>query len=175
MKIILNTKGFTLIEFLLYTIILAMVLILAGGFLWDIIFGNIKETSYQEVQQNGRFALSKITQEIKKATGVNTPPPGSSSNNLLLAMANPSLHPTVFDVVDGKLRITQGSNGPYELTSDQVAVTNIQFTDLSYTGTPGTIRMEMTIDYVNPMNRNEYTASASFKSTVSLLKGGATP
>ena len=63
-------KAFTLIEFLIYMAILATILVLMSGFFWNIIFGNIKETSYQEVQQNGRFALTKITQEIKKATGI---------------------------------------------------------------------------------------------------------
>ncbi|MFQ6049724.1 MAG: PilW family protein [Candidatus Paceibacterales bacterium] len=171
----MENRGFTLIEFLLYIGILVMVLVLTGGFLWDIIFGNIKETSYQEVQQNSRFVLVKITQEIKKATGINSPTPGTASTTLSLAMAATSTDPTVFDLVNEKLRITQSTSSPYEMTSNQVIVTNLQFTNLSYPDTPGTIRIEMTIDHINPGSRSEYEASASFKSTVSLVEGGAAP
>jgi hypothetical protein len=64
---------------------------LISGLLWNIVFGNIKETAYQEVQQNGRFALTKINQEIKKAIGINSPSPGNSANSISLVMANPKL------------------------------------------------------------------------------------
>jgi len=168
-----NGAGFTLIEFLIYVGIVATILVVMSGFFWNIIFGNIKETSYQEIQQNGRFALTKITQEIKKAIGINSPLPGFSSNTLSLAMADASS--TIFDLVDGRLRITQGSQGPFELTSDQVRVSNLLFTNLSYPNTPGTIRMEMTIGYLNPSGLIEYQASIDLKTTVSLVPGGATP
>jgi len=154
---------------------LATILVIMTGFFWNIIFGNIKETSYQEVQQNGRFTLTKITQEIKKATGINIPPPGSSINLLSLAMADASLNPTIFDLADGKLRITQGSQGPFELTSDEAKVSNLLFTNLSYPNTPGTIRIEMTIEHLNPNGRMEYRASIDFKTTVSLVPGGTSP
>ena len=168
-------KAFTLIEFLIYMAILATILVIMTGFFWDIIFGNIKETSYQEVQQNGRFALTKITQEIKKATGINIPLAGSSSNTLSLAMANASLNPTIFDLANGKLRITQGTKGPLELTSDEARVSSLLFTNLSYPNTPGTIRIEMTIEHLNPSGRMEYQASIDLKTTVSLVPGGASP
>jgi prepilin-type N-terminal cleavage/methylation domain-containing protein len=166
-------KGFTLIEFLIYISILASILVLMVGFFWNIIFGNIKETSYQEVQQNGRFALTKMFQEIRKATKINAPSPGSSANFLSLAMTDPDLNPTVFRLKDGKLTISQGGNPAIELTTDRVIVANLLFTNLSYEDTPGTIRIEIEISYLNPSGRSEYEASINLKSTVSLLPGGA--
>lgn len=165
--------AFTLIEFIIYIAIVTLVLVLIIGFLWNIVLGNIKETSYQEVQQNARFALTKISQEIKKASGINNPSPGQSDSILSLSMQNLDLNPTIFDVFEGKLRITQGESDPKELTSDEVKVTNLLFTNLSYPNTPGTIRIEMTIEYLNPSNLSEYQASINLKSTISLLEGGA--
>jgi len=170
-----NGGGFTLIEFLIYIAIVSSILVLISGFLWNIVFGNIKETAYQEVQQNGRFALTKISQEIKRATGINSPLAGGSANSLSLAMADPNFNPTIFDLADGKLRITQGANPPIELTTDQVIISNLQFSNLSYEGTPGAIRIEMTISHLNPANRIEYQASIDLKTTVSLVPGGASP
>jgi len=166
-------KGFTLIELLIYIGILAMVLVSTGGFLWNIIFGNIKETSYQEVLENGQFVLAKLTQEIKRAKGINSPAPANSSSSLSLAMTSVASNPTVFDLVDGKLRITKGVSGPYLITSDQVVVSNLKFTNLSYSDTPGTLRIEMTLNHNNPGNRIEYEASINLKSTVTLVPGGA--
>jgi len=161
-------KGFTLIELLLYTAIISLVLVSVTGFFWNIASGNIKEKSYQEVQQNGRFAMTKITQEIKKAIGINNPVPSSSANSLSLVMSEPNLNPTIFDVSGGKLRITQGALAPIELTTDQVVVSNLQFTNLSYLNTPGTLRVEMTLENLNPSGKTEYQASLDLKTTVSL-------
>jgi len=172
----MKNQGLTLIELLIYIAILSSVLVLITGFFWNIALGYIKETSYQEVQQNARFALTKITQETKKTTGINHPPPGTTAAFLSLTMADISVNPTVFDAVDGKLKITQGSPPiSYYLTSDQVIVSSLQFTNLTATGTLGTIRIEMTIDYTNPSGRIEYQASINLKSTVSLIPGGAAP
>jgi len=167
-------KGFTLVELMLYATIFCVVIAVMAGFLWNIILGNIKETGYQEAQQNARFVLSKISQETKKATAINTPLPGATSNILSLAMATPNLDPTIFDVDSGRLRIRYGFPEKVSyLTSDQVIIDNLQFTNLSYPGTPGTIRLEMVINRANPGNRVEYQASVNLKSTISLVHGGA--
>jgi Tfp pilus assembly protein PilW len=168
-------KGFTLIEFLIYIGIVGLILVLMTNLFWNVILGGTKENSYQEVQQNGRFALLKMKQEIKKAVGINSPSSGSSADSLSLAMTNPVLNPTVFDLNGGKLRITQGSSFPIEITTDQVDVISLRFTNLSYLDTPGTIMVEMTIENLNPANRNEYQASIDLKTTISLVEGGASP
>ena len=167
-------KGFTLIELLVYIGIIGSVLVLATGLLWNVIFGNIKENSYQEVQQNTRFALTKMSQEIKKATGINNPAIGFFDDNLSLSMANPNFNPTNFDVFDNKLRMSQGSN-QFFLTSDRTIVSDIKFTNLSYPGTPGAVRIEMVLSHVVPDNQRAYLAEINSISTVSLLPGGAAP
>lgn len=164
-------QGFTLIEILIYIAILALVFVSMIVFFLNNISSNIKANSYQEVQQNGRFVMTKISQEMKKAIGINSPVPGSSGTSLSLVMSDSNLNPTVLDLNNGKLRIAQGSSAPVDLTTDQVLVTNLQFTNLSYAGTPGTVRTEMTIEYLNPANKSEYQASLDLKTTISLLKG----
>lgn len=163
-------KSFTLIELLIYAGILILFLTFSILFFWDIIFGNIKESAYREVQQNARFSMTKIGHEIKKAKSIISPSAGSTSTSLSLEMVNPDFNPTVFDLSEGKLRITQGGNPPIFLTTDRVVITNLVFTNLSYSGTPGTIRIEIEIEHKNPANRPEYEASIELKSTFSLLE-----
>lgn len=167
--------GFTLIEFLIYLLIFALISTSMIVFFWQIFFGSIKENSYLEVQQNGYFAIMKMGQEIKKARGIIFPSPGSTADSLSLEMANPSFNPTVFDLSQGMLRIIQGQNPPIFLTADRVIVSNLSFTNLSYPNTPGTVRVEIEIEHLNPENRIEYQASIDLKSTFSLFEGGASP
>jgi competence protein ComGC len=161
-------KAFTLVEILVYLAIVSSILVFTIGFVWDVIFGDIKGNSLREVRQNGEFALIKITQEVKKAKKINFPSIGSSGDYLSLEMANLNLNPTIFNVSGGKLRITQGTGLPIELTTGEINA-NILFRNLSYANTPGAVRAEITISRLNPGNRMEYQASLDFKTTISLL------
>lgn len=168
-------RGFTLIEFIIYIAIVAVILLVSFNFAWEIIYGNVKSQAIREVQQNARFSIEKITRTIEEALVIQSPTPGNSANFLSLETPYPSLNPTVFDVSDNKLRITQGQRGTYELTNERVKVANLQFTNLSYADTPGTVRVEMMINHVNPNNRSEYAVSFEIKSTASLAFGTTAP
>lgn len=163
-------RGFTLIEFIIYTTIVAGILIVAFNFGWEIAYGNIKSQAMREVQQNSRLAIEKITEAILDASDINSPLPGNSGSTLSLVMQDSSLNPTVFEVVGGKLMITQRKNGPYELTNARVQVTNLQFTNVSYADTAGTIKIQMTIEHINPNNLKQYEVSLGTESTISLRK-----
>ena len=165
-----SLTGFTLIELLIYMGIVAVILVVIFNFGWEIIYGDVKSRAMREVQQNSRFAMEKISESILAASDINNPASGSTSNSLSLSMQDLNLDPTIFEIVDSKLKITQGVNGPYELTNNRVKVTNLQFTNFSYTDTPGTIRVQITIEHVNPNNLNQYEASLDTKDTISLRK-----
>jgi len=157
-------KGLTLIEIIIYISILVIIIAFTGGFLWNILLGNIKEGAWQEVQQNGRFVLSKMTQEVRRATAINTPAPGGGPLTFLsLAMADPDFNPTVFEVVDGKLRLDRGGE-QFFLTSDRVVIDNLLFSNFSYPNTPGIVGVELSIKHRNPAHRNEYQAAIDLAS-----------
>jgi len=162
-------KGFTLIEFLIYIAIFVSLLVLIFGFFWDIIFSNLKENSYQEIQENGRFLMFRISKEIKRAKSINFPSPENQGSYLSLEMADSSLNPTIFDLQDGKIRISQGTSSLYFLTTDLVKVENLSFFNLSYPQTPGIIRVEIKVLPLNPASFPTYQSSIIFKSSFSLL------
>ncbi len=168
-----NNKGFTLIELIIYSAILIVVLSVFLNFIWEIVYGNVKTQAIREVQQNGRFAMEKIMRTIQESTLINIPVSGESADSLSLEIENKKLNPVIFDVVDKILRITQEKEDLYSLTNNRVRVDSLQFTNLSYAQTPGTIRIEMTISHQNEGNRREYDVSQDFVSTISLFKGGA--
>lgn len=167
-------KGFTLIEFLVYTAIVVVVGVISVEFIINIYGGKAKTQSYFEVQENARLAMERITQEIHGAQSINTSDFGVNLANtpgakLSLQFRDAALNPTELDVVGNVLRIRQGAAGPYELTNNQVRVTNLTFRNFSSPGGKSkNIGVELTIEYFNPSNLPDWQASISLRSAVEL-------
>lgn len=126
------SKGFSLIELLIYAAIVSGVLAVSSGFTWDIVQNDIKSASLREVQQNAWFSMEKITRAVRAGQ-----------------------NPSIFTLANGVL-----SQNGVPLTTDQVRVTNLQFTSVS-----NTYKINLSVEYYNPGGRNEYQASMDLEST----------
>lgn len=163
-------KGFTLIEMILYIAIVSILLTGLVYFTWDLIYGRVKSYTEQEVNQNIRFASSRIVYELKSAQAINTPSTGTS-NTLSLSMSDSARNPTVFDIVGGRLRIGYGNTGncpvsnPCYLTSNKVSVSNLNFTNLQQ-GDSTNIKFTITVS--SSGDRQELNKSETFESAVEL-------
>src|SRR5688572_31439407 len=107
----MRTKGFTLIEFLLYFGLLAMVMGAVTVFTVDVVRSRNKTRVVAEVEQNARFGMSRILRSIRQADALDV---GGSTFDadagvLSLEMAAPAADPTVFDLSGGVLRIKEGA------------------------------------------------------------------
>ena len=151
----MNKRGFTLIETLIYVAILALVS--TGLMKFSISITNTRNKVYvvQEVHANMRDALTLITKKIQQANGINI---GASTLDadpgvLSLAMSSVDINPTIISLNqdDGRLQITEGSSDPIYITTDEVKVTDLQFSNLSLGSTPKTIQFSLTIDYNSPV------------------------
>lgn len=162
-------KGFTLIELIIYAGIVAMILVVAVTFAWQIVQGNIKLGALREVEQNANFAMEKITRAIRNSSKIVQPnDPGENSSWLELNMQDAAKTPTRFEISEEKITMKEGNGSPMELTTDLVKVTNLKFTNLAYEDTPGTVRIKMTIEYLNPSGRPEYGAEVNLENTVNI-------
>lgn len=123
---LLANKGFTLIELILYIALVSIFVTGAIFFAWDIIYGREKAFQQQIVEQNARAALARIVYEIRRADDINSV---SSSSIELENGAND----TTISLSSGTVQITTGGVGPYDLTSNQVIITSLAFTDLTAT------------------------------------------
>ncbi len=165
-------KGFTLIELLIYILIVAVLLTALAGFGFRITQGHARTAVQRETEQNLAFALGKINQRVRHAKGVNNPLPGFSSSTLSLATDDAGKDPTIFDIdaLTLILQMKEGVASPVALTTPQVRVTNLVFTNTSYPRTPGNIRTDITIEYKNPSGRSEYTDIITLSTSASLRK-----
>lgn len=165
-------QGFTLIELIIYIGIAAGVLLTFTLFILHIAGTRNKTFAVEEVQASGRIALENISARIRDATGINAAGSvfGSDPGALSLAMSDvPTRNPIVIGLTadDGILQIQEGTNAPVQITSPQVRVTNLVFTDLSPVGGRRNIRIQLTVAYDNPSGDSGFSYSASWSTAVS--------
>lgn len=160
--------GFTLIELLLYVGIAGALLLAVSLFLSTLLESRIKNQTIAEVEGQGVAVLQIMAQSIRNASGVNAPSPGSSASMLSLTVDNSGNDPTVFDIASGALRMKEGSSTAINLTNSRVVVSNLTVTNLSRSGTLGTVRIECTVAAKNISGRATYSFSKTFVASATL-------
>lgn len=157
-----SQRGYTLIELLLYVTIVGTLLTLMAYFFGMSATARIKSETISEVNDQGIAVMEYITQTIRNATSVSAPTAGNSASSLTLVVPTGSASPTVFNLNAATLRVTEGTGSAVALTNSRVQVTNLTFTNLTASGTPGNVRVNFTLSYLNPSNRSEYSYQQTF-------------
>lgn len=165
-------RGFSLMEIVIYLGILALVMVGFITFFLSITRSGNKNFVIQEVQVNNRIALDTINQYIKSASGVNIADstfdldPGVLS----LSMDDVSLNPTIISLNqdNGRLQITEGSNSPVYITSDDISVTYLEFNHVSTSNNHSHIRMQLTSKFDAPVQETEFQYSQSLQTAISI-------
>lgn len=157
-------KGFSIIEFLIYVAILTIAIAAMGLVLSNIFRVGARTDVIQEVSHNGRFAMQKIGQAVRESSDIIEPE--TEGNRLeLLFDEDSAKNPTVFDVSEGKLRISEGEEEYYvELTTSRVIVDKLFFKKVS----DDSVRVEMNISFDNPQGLPEYEFNSFFTSSFTL-------
>jgi len=166
-----NSAGFTLIETIIYIAVIGLII---GAFIsFSLSIGNSSNKTYavQEVQANSRFSLDMMTQKIQTATGVNIASSTFDSDPgvLSLSFVSSTLNPTIImlNEDDGILQITEGMASSVNITSDEVKVTNLQFTNLTGLGNKENIKVDITIEFADDGNV-EFKSEQSLETAVSI-------
>ena len=163
-----KTGGYTLLELLLYISMYSIIMLSVMGLLFTLLEVRIKSRTEAEVDQQGVQIVHLITQAIRNSDNINSPAAGASSASLSLDMPGTSLDPTVFDLSSGVARISETGGAAVELSNSLVTVSDLTFTNLTRPQTPGNIRIEFTVTYVNNEGRYEYDYSKTFTADASL-------
>lgn len=161
-------NAFTLIELLLYMGISTSLLLAVSFFLSLTLQSRIKQQTIAEVEQQGAQTLQYMLQALRNAESVQTPALGTQASSLLLDMADPGKDPTIFSNDEGAIRITEGGGASLSLTSSRLVASELMFSNLSRSGTPGTIRIRFLLTHRNPEMRNEFDFSKEFVGSASL-------
>jgi putative endonuclease len=169
-----NSAGFTLIETLIYIAIIGIVISSFVGFSVSVSDARGKTYVVQEVQANTREALSTVRSALREATDVHTASSvfGTDPGYLSLAMASSTLDPTNIglDSDNGVLGIKRGTSATTSVTSSEVNITNLVFTNFTSSTTRENIRMELTVEYNNTSTSSIYNYVQTATTTTSLRK-----
>ncbi len=165
--------GFSLVELLIVIAVFTVIIGSMAKFFMSTITGRAKVETHIEAQEQARLAEDHIIYEIRRAKGIVA---GSNfgvnlsqntSFSLGLIMPDSSKSPTTFSVASGIIYIQQGTNAKVALTGNDVAVTNLTFTNLSpATGRSKDILMNMTVNKPDPtgttaLNVNYYLETST--------------
>ncbi len=163
-------KGFTLIEFLVYSILVTMLvgsLVLTGV---NILEGRARLRAIEEVNHNGKMAIEKIAYYIRQAESINSPAQGGEAVLLSLEMDDFEKDPTVFEIgEDNVLTVKKGVESPLALTTKEVEVSFLKFTNVSHDNTPGTVRVELTMKHSSPREHSD-DFSRTFSTTENIYR-----
>lgn len=162
-------SGFTLIETLLYLAIVGSMLLVIAGFLAVLVQTRIKHQTITEVEQQGNFIMRVLARDLKNAQTINSPAAGDSDSELSVNLKGGLDNPVVFSVVDAVLGKTAGLQSAINLTSPNVEVSQIIFTNVS-SGAAEAVKVDLQLTYKNLIGRNEYSYQANFSNSISLRK-----
>lgn len=164
-----SQKGFSLIEMLLYVSISSVILLSLALFASFLISSRIKNESITDVNQQGSQIMQLATYTIRSARSIDTPAVGATSTSLSMTMPDPLLSPTVFDIVNGVVRIKEGAGVAIPLTNSHVTVSSFVFQNISSTSsTDRIVRLSFIVDHKNTNGRNENAFTKSFTGSATL-------
>jgi type II secretory pathway pseudopilin PulG len=157
--------GYTLIELLLYVVLIGMLLSSVTYFFGLSVDARVKSQSIAEVNDQGVAAMDYITQTIRNASSITSPTAAGTGASLTLAVPTGSLSPTVFDLSGSTLQVKEGASAAIALTSNDVQISNLTFKNLTRSGTNGVVQVSFTVSRTNPNNRNAYDYQKTFTGT----------
>jgi type II secretory pathway pseudopilin PulG len=161
-------QGSTLIELILYIALLAVFLSGAILFSWNIILSEAKSGTQREVIQNIRLASERISYEIRNASAILS----LTSNAICLESPNSTYNPTRIYLETSALMIGWGggSNDCTNLTNTQalssgdISISNLEFTDQSNTSLSTNVGYTFTADILG--TRQEWQSSQTMTGSV---------
>src|SRR3989344_887051 len=164
----MRNKGFTLIEILFSISIFALMIGGIASFWHLMIVSQTRQRVMSEVEQEGLFVMNVITQTIRNADSIISPSIGSSDSMISLDVSDAILDPVIFDSISGSVKIKEGSGSYISLTSSHVILSHLEFYNISPIGSPGAVRIEMTLERANSDNKSEYEYAKTFYATAGL-------
>lgn len=136
-------------ETILYIAISSILLVAMISFGLRIVQSRAKARVISAVAFNAGLIQDRLIETARHAEGVNTGAStfGTDPGVLSLDMVDAGEDPTVFslDADDGVFQINVASGGEVALTSSEISVTNLVFTDLTSSQDVGVVRVEFTL------------------------------
>lgn len=161
-----SCRGTTLIEVLLYSLLVSGFLFSVSYFALTAFDNKTKNDSGAEVNDNAQIINEIITLSLRNAKEIITPTTGQSTGSLLIVTQNGDQ--LNYTLSNGILQLSENGGNPSDLTSENTVISNLLFTNLSAPETEGTIRIEYDINFKNPNNVVELNVPMKIETSATL-------
>ena len=166
-----NQQGFTLVEMLVYIAIISIIVtVVVSALLW-VVRSDTNAKAQRATADSTRNAMRIMTREIREAKDLYAPTMITPAQLSLETTANlpPGETSTYIDffLCGTRLCFKRESQNPVALTSEDVEVTNIVFTEVTTNSTPS-VQITLQVEYQNPGNKPELEVAMNATTTVSL-------
>lgn len=136
----LTSKGFTLIETIIYMGLLAVILLVITNLMITTGYFSQEETARLEIQKNGRFAIERIIRDLQTADTVTTPADSTPTDNLVIGDIS-------YQLSGNRLQRTD-TDSTENVTGNQVQIDTIQFSRIENPGGDPSIKINLTLNYI---------------------------
>lgn len=153
-----STRGFTLMELLVYSAVFAITAGLLTAVLSNVVRVRDRESNSTEIAQQLNFVLNNIQSVVNDASLIESVYDGNTPGvacdqfcTVLLRMEDSALDPTIISSdVDG-VYLKQASNATSTLTDAGVRVDHLKFTKFEFAGGHASVRVSLSLT-LNPDN-----------------------
>lgn len=153
--------GFTLLEVLLSISISATLLLAGAGLFTYSNMARAKAATIEEVDKQSDFVARTVMQSLRNSYGIAWPQYQESSSLLEVGSYTAANDQTVFRLASGKITMQAGAAAAVDLTSSDIVVSAFTVTNTSSLGSPGSVRVVLTLDYAG-----SGTSGYSYQKTV---------
>lgn len=162
------SRGFSLLELLLYVAILSGLMIVVSDSFISLSKARGQAEARNEVNASIRFATERIRQDLKGASAVTTPILGTPSTTLTATVAGVTI---LYDTLAGQLRRKEGAAAYVPVTGTNVFVNVPTFTRLENYNAPlnattTAIQVAMTFRY--NASSTDWSYADTLRTTVTL-------
>ncbi len=158
-----SRKGFTLVEMLIYMGLLSILIVIMVDVFASSLSVQLESQATSSVEQDARFLLSRLTNDVQSAQSVLVPAAiGSQSASLQLSIN--SINYT-YALNNGTMQLTN-NNGTDTLNSFDTTVSNLSFKKVGNGAGKDTVQVIFTL--TSNVTRNSGTETKNFQTTVGL-------
>lgn len=157
-------------ETIIYVLIVGLLLGTFGMFITNLLQARAKTIAASDVITAARVIQDQLGVAARHAEGINVGASifGSDPGVLSLDMVEASVDSTIFSLTgdNGQLQVREAGGAAQLLTSDDVAITDFVFTNLTGAEDIGIIQVQFTVEAVNPSGSPYFDYVETFETTL---------
>ena len=159
-KLLKKQNGFTLVEFLIQTALLAGFLVILTNLLVSIIEVKLNSETISSIEEDGRFIVARMNYDIHRASSMTTPATlGATSTSLVLVIGGSNY---TYQLNGSNLELTDPL-GAGLLNGSETIISGLSFQRLGNSGGKPTVKIQFSVDSVE--NSLRIARSKTFVST----------